>query len=1362
MHIHRSMIRSGRVLLGALLIYQLGAAGALLPEAHAQDWEVESGDKRQQEILRRYLELLEKTPTEGFVFDKVLESVGRGKGLDNLIRDYQKKADARPEAVNYRLILGHLLKAKNDYEAALAQYDQAVEFGERNPTAWLSRGSAHMLLGQQKEATADFERALELETDRDKKQEILRNLADTSFAQHDWERAEKYYDQLIEMSPRDEYLRMEYAQVLMKYRRYDKALEQYDALLRLAGSDSKKRATTLRDKGEVLDQMGRSAEALKLYEQAMGLMRLGNWLYSELQQRVIGAYRNMDKLDELLADLSEKWRAPNFEQAMILADLYDELGDEEQALKFYRQASAKNTRDTAPRLKVIEILKRRGEDQEVVKAYQQLLAVAGNQHRFHFELVQLYFRMGERQKAEQALARIKSRFSSDAVVYLELADTYTRFDMREDAQNAYERLVRIEPRNPNYILSLGEFYYQQGEVEKAKRTWQKILDSHLEPYESYTLLGDTYAEHGMVEQGIDYYRNAVELAPDDLEVRQGLALNYVRARRWEEAVEIWQEVLDQADSAELRAQARGRIISIHEQRGVLTQEIDGWRADFEAEEPDLQAGYFLAESLIHRRDYERAERAYQQLIELEDARGEEDGEAMSSLLRVYQQTGQSEKAIALLEELAERRPKLAQEYYRQITDLAVELYQDDKAVEYAQRAVEQNPDDARAREHLADVYRQMQRFEPAIEEYKKAVDLDPRGLEPAQKLADLYMKLGEFQQADDYYRQVVKRGEDEALILEAGRASIRLARADQRLKELELEFSPLVFQARAKPVYRKLMLELYELMITPLAQELRWAEAPDEALAAELEQVSRSSMPVLLDALHSSDVGERALAVQLLGDAQAGPAAAQLARIAVDVEDSIAGLAAISVAMIADDRASKTLIDALNHAHPGVRDVATWALGFSAGAGASAALAEVLSEGQNASQRDLAALSLGRINDQGARSALQRASAGATKESRAPSAALIWAFGEAQIEAALPALKEVLLSGPREAAGLAAWSLSRLPQDAAFAALLDALWGADSTRREAARRGLAQLAARHSTSSEQASAPRSALQAGEEMQYLDAINNEFKTKELMARLYRRAQVVSGSVQLPEAILADKNHAKILEKLGAEEPAVRRHVLQDLVAAMRLDGEESAEPEEAQRALAGLTPKIRELAESAALSELRPALWLLAMSAEGADYERVQAAAQGEDARVRAAALSALAQALRRGARADIQSDTLREIFERGAQDADFSARAAAAEGLGIWASAQEASADSGAELLAELLADDSALVRQAAARGLVAIGSERAISLLEENLSAQPIVVQLAALRELTRREEPAAQKILEPYKAHPNARLRQAATLTD
>lgn len=1338
-----------------------------IPPAHAQDWDVQGGQKRRQEIIDRYKKLLEASPVEGFVFDKIIDYVGRGNGLDALIRDYEKKVEARPERLNYRLILGHLLKTKSDYEGALVHYEKAVELGPKDPNTWMSRGSVLVLLQRQKEATADFEEALSLEKNKAKKQDILRKLADAAFAQHDWERAEKYYDELIKLSPRDEYLRLEYAQVLVKYRRYDKALVQYDELIRLSGRDSKKRANTLRDKGDVLERMGKAEEAVEVYRKAMGLMRPSYWLYTELQHRVIDAYRSMDKLDVLVADFAKKWRSPNYDQSMILAGLYDELGDEDSAFKFYQRATAKKSREVEPRLKIIAILKRRGEDQKVVDAYKSLIRVAGNQQRFQFDLVQLYFRMGEDKKAEQELARIASRFSRNPHVYLELADTYMRFDMIDKAQAAYERLVRMSPRDETYILSLGEFYYRQGQLDKAQETWQKLLKTNLPKSEAYALLGQTYAEHGLVDQGLSYYLKAVDLAPDDLEIRRGLANNYVRARRWEQALEAWHTVMTQATSAEARTEARARIISVHEERGYLVQKMDEWTELFAGKDGDAEAGYFLAEARIHRKEYDEAKQAYERLIELDGVRDEKDIEALNSLLRIYNQTGETERSIEVLEELAVLRPTLSRDYYHQISSLALDLYQDDKAIKYALRAVELNPDDAMAQAQLADIYYQMRRFPEAVKAYEKAIDLDPRALRNAMKLADIYLEQREFAKAEALYRNVVKKAEDESLILKSGRIAMQLAEVDGRLGELELEFSPLVFQTRAKPVYRSLMLELYGRMIAPLLMQVRF-DGVDEAqrdqaqqAAKRLDTLSRAAQPVLMDALQSDDIAQQTLAIGMLGDLRAGGAAAPLARIATDIHHSLRSLALVQVLNIGDERASSTLIAALSHDDPAMRDTVTWALGYTGGKDAVKALVNVLKNGQNSTQKTLAALSLGRVSGATARAALSEAIkdesfASASTQMRI---ALAWAVGRSGAAAATASLAKIMENDTEAIAGVAAWSLAQMETDLAFEALLGAYWADSPLQRRYGAIGLLELAT-------EPAPPRERYAADvRETRFLEATRHEFYPDGMIDDLAAQTVAVDGDATRDllgphlSAIQAVSTH--LLEEGSA---AVRRRVLDDLVAMNREHAYGVLAPRDASgRAaldtlMADLTPRVRALVEgaNAQLSPelLRPAMQLLGALQEPKTRAVLVGYATHPDPSVRAAALFSLGDWGAKNATANEVID----LLKRSLDDDAFGVRAAAALSLAKSLPGDSAPAAQAAELLVKMLRDDSLLVRQAAAQALVLIGSPEGLSQLGSTMDSLPTAVQISALRALARDGSPAAQKLLAPYQQHRDIRLREAA----
>ncbi|MEZ4459957.1 MAG: tetratricopeptide repeat protein [bacterium] len=878
-------MRTRSMLLAALI----GLAAPSM--AHAQDdWGVSSD--RQQEIVRRYKQLLERNPTEGLAFNKLLDYVGKGKGLDALIEEYSARAKKAPDDANMRLILGHLYKAKAEYELALAEYEVAVKLQPDKPLVWLSRGSVHLLLQHEAEATADFEKGLSLEKDKSQKQEILRRLADLAFNQRDWESAQKYYDQLVDLDPRNEYLRMEYAQVLVRYKRYDKAVEQYEALLKLAGRDAKAKANTLRDLGDLYEQMGKDEEALKTYNEAMALVKAGNWLEKELRQRIVAVYRRTDRLGELVASYEKKWRSPNYDQAMELGDLFDELGQEDKALKYYKIASQKSGRNVDPRMKIIRILERGGKDKEVIAAYKEIVRIAPQAYRYQFDLVRLHFRLGNRKEAESLLKQIASRFSRDADVWVMLADTYMRFEMRDDALKAYQKLVKMDPKNDAFILGLGEFYFQTGDLDKAVDVWVKLLDSSLEPAEAYAKLGQVLAEHGLIERGLKHYEKAVEIAPKDLNVRRGLALAYENARQWQKAIDTWTFVLDNADQPFTANEARSRVINIYRKQNRLRSKMRDFQQAFEARPPSIQAGFFLAEAYVKLAEFDEAERIYKQLAKLPSGDSNDvEIDALLSLEKLYTQTSNYTAGISALQRLAELMPARAREYYHRIAELSLKVYEDDQAVQYATLAVQANPDDAVAQARLGDIYLKMGNLESAASQYRAAVDLDPRAFEIWMKLATILSELGQFDEAEKTYRTIVSKAEDEGLIMDAGRRALNMAELDDRLPELETEFFPLVYRTPTKSAYRKLVLELYDRMTTRWVTQDRYGVQSERDQAAnELASIGQRALPVLVDALQSNDVSQRATAVRLLGDVRQGNGAVALGRVVEDPQDPCVSL----------------------------------------------------------------------------------------------------------------------------------------------------------------------------------------------------------------------------------------------------------------------------------------------------------------------------------------------------------------------------------------------------------------------------------------------------------------------------------------
>lgn len=1320
--------------------------------AHAQDWDVQSD--RTQEIVRRYQQLLERTPTEGFAFQKLLDYVGKGKGLDNLISQYEKKVEDNPDKVNFRLILGHLFKAKSEYTSALEQYDKAVELSPDSSLAWMSRGTAHLMLQHEDDASVDFEKALELETDRTKRQEILRKLSDLAFHRRDWEKAQQYYDQLVQMEPRNEYLRMEYAQILVRYKRYDKALEQYEELVKLAGRDAKTKATTMRDMGELYEMMGRDNDALETYRSAMRLVSSSNWLHKELRLRIVGVYRKTNRLSELVEEYENQWRNPNYDQSMELAELYEELGMEEEALGMFRRASRLNSRSADARLKVIRILERRGQEAEVIKAYKDLIRVSRGQSRYEFDLVRVYMRSARRDEATSLLKSIERRYSRDLDVHMNLADAYMRFEMRDEALRIYQKLVKLEPKNDAFILGLGEFYYQSGELDKAVETWTKLLNSNLTAAEAHAKLGQVLAEHGMVERGLTHYEKAVEISPEDLGVRRGLALAYEHARQWQKSIDTWTYVLDNADHALTSNEARSRIINIYRRTNRLRGKMREFQQAFESRPRDIQAGFFLAESHIRLMAYSDAETIYEELAAIAkrgDA-GEKSQEveidALVSLDKLYQQTGELEKAIATLQRLAELMPARSKDYYHRIAEVSLRLYQDDQAVHYATLAVQLNPDDAMAQARLGDVYMKMGNKESAAVQYRQAVDLDPRAYEIQMKLATILIELGQLPEAEKYLRDLVQKAEDENLILDAARRAVSLAEADDRLEEVEAEFYPLVYRSPPKQVYRRVMVEVYDRLTLPLVTQDQFGVASNKAEATrKIKEIGTRALPVLVDSLQASDLGVRAAAIRLLADLRQKNAAVALANLVDNPAENLRVEAAISVAHLGEPRAVQPLIRLVSDTDPNLRELGIWALGGVGGEKAVSTLVDVLKGGQSWREQTLAALGLGRIG--GDKAVRELASfyetLGERRFGEYMGVAVVWGLSRSGNPLAVDALKKSLEEGNSETSTVAAWGLSRVANEAAVAALFEQLWGDDMTTRRRAAVALGQWGSVDQNSEERLEEMRS------ETRLIQVRERKIDVEGLLRHLRVEAELIKRGD--PSKLLGE--HADTIAQVAVDVVRAGRghEVVADLVDSSgrpRLGQVIPSVPEgdlDLWKSIARASLRELQGLETLNDSERLAVLQLIHGLGDKENLGFVTSSLKHENSAVRTQAVFALSKV---GGREHV--DELAKLMS----DSSWEVRVQTAKSMGILAGPGGNPAAERA--LLNGLKDKFSSVREASVWGLGELKSTSSVGALRELLLSEPIAMKVACIEALKKIASSEAMELVARHRQHPDYRVRAAA----
>ncbi|MDH5494064.1 MAG: tetratricopeptide repeat protein, partial [Myxococcales bacterium] len=648
------------------------------------------------------------------------------------------------------------------------------------------------------------------------------------------------------------------------------AIAEYQRVLRGLRGDNRVLAPVLRELGQAQLDAGEAEAALETLRRALRLAGRTSGVRAEIYDVLVEAYRRAERLPELALEL-ERVGARDFQAVELLARIHDELGDAEAALEAYRRAARLDRRHLDTRMRIIQLLSRSGRMDEAIDAYRELVRVAPREPRFVVELARLLMQVGRGQEARRLAEQTSRRHRRDPALHQALAELYA--DWGEDALATQEIgiLVQIDPRDPSHRIALGEQQLERGDVEAALATWERILTAIPDRGQAHALIAAILLDHAMLEPAEAHARRALEADPTSVLYLRSLAEILerprdrepaaIRMRRDDEALECWTRVVAAVDGDRaLRREARQRLVGIWSRRRRLAQQIAQWEASFLAEPPDLEAGRYLAEAYLRTtpRRVERAAEILARLVQLEPG----DVESLLALERTRTLAGDLPGAIEALRLLVEADPRRAASYLARMAEHAHALYMDGEAIAYAAEAVARNPTDAASHRRLGELYRARQEIPQAIESFRRVIELDDRRFGTYFELAELHRARGEIAEADALFRAVVRRSTDDDLVARAARASMELDSALGTLEALEGDLLPLSISHTRRTIFRKLVVDVYDAMLSPRIEQSLGPEGGEAR--ATLHRFGARAIKPLLEALADETPTQRGVALRLL------------------------------------------------------------------------------------------------------------------------------------------------------------------------------------------------------------------------------------------------------------------------------------------------------------------------------------------------------------------------------------------------------------------------------------------------------------------------------------------------------------------
>ena len=383
------------------------------------------------------------------------------------------------------------------------------------------------------------------------------------------------------------------------------------------------------------------------------------------------------------------------------------------AIDLLKKETQENPRLPRPHYLLGAVYFDKGDMASAIASFQSCLKVDPNYEPAKEKLIQAYQRTGQSSQATRLVEqRVKNQqehrsLRDSAESYNRLGALHYQQGDMDKAIEAFENALKRSPHHKTAKQNLNQLYRQKAFNALKRRAFDEGTTYfnkavRLDPMDAttYRVIGDGYALVSRFPDAIMHYQKALDLAPDDTEIRQNLVITYnnygVTLRNngeWDAAIRVYQNALA------------------------------------------LQPTYQLTRTNLHDALWQKANN--------------------------LRQAGRSAEAIATYLELQKLHPdgtdiaSLLGELYLKVKDYPAAIAAFHK-VHTAQPTNEQAQRNLRAAyQQHAQTLRNQKNYSASATQLQKAVDLFPSDINLRLSLSQAYQHLGKYEQAKNELEQVL-------------------------------------------------------------------------------------------------------------------------------------------------------------------------------------------------------------------------------------------------------------------------------------------------------------------------------------------------------------------------------------------------------------------------------------------------------------------------------------------------------------------------------------------------------------------------------------------------------------------------------
>jgi tetratricopeptide (TPR) repeat protein len=319
-----------------------------------------------------------------------------------------------------------------------------------------------------------------------------------------------------------------------------------------------------------------------------------------------------------------------------------------------------------------------------------------------------------------------------AHIYIQQALDYYTNQKWEEVIASCEKAIQILPKMAEVYKIRGNALQRLGRTSEAMKCYDRALEIQPDLAEIYAGIGKLYALQQQWQTAIKYYQKAIIIKPDFIEAYRNLATIWIQLGKPEIAKNNRERASElESKSPSQIAAAKSTLTIERDLETNLTKEIARSNSN------PIETYRQVARNLERQQKWQEAAICYRKALDFELTQQlSGDRSSQTPLTRLQKPTQADRLSEKTINALPARQPTT--ESFK----FSAEENQLDKAIRRYYHQAQLQPNSAKIRTDLGNLYARKQAWDLAIECYRQAIELNPQDYRAYLNLARIYSKIG--------------------------------------------------------------------------------------------------------------------------------------------------------------------------------------------------------------------------------------------------------------------------------------------------------------------------------------------------------------------------------------------------------------------------------------------------------------------------------------------------------------------------------------------------------------------------------------------------------------------------------------------